>query len=257
MFCGSCGELKYNYLLDEEFKKKLESKKKFVKEKNKRLGKKLSDSIKDWLLYVGFASAVISIMSYIAITVVMIRGFESDLELKNHFLFSLIGVGFGLVIMFTLRIQGIAFAKSEPESKTVMTTYYKAKNKHKKVKDLKDINHYLVVATIIDVLVKGSILIITTTFVMQIFKMGNGDKSLYGLMLSNILTFTGFGLMAIAKSYDHYIEQHIPVIEERTRKLNNPVVGVKWEDVKAKLGMENKPLPFAELDKDYSKGEVE
>jgi len=231
---------------------KEEKKEKRIKDKEDRLGKKLNDKIKEWLLYVGFASALISILGYIAITVVMIKGFSSAFELKNQILFSLVGAGIGLIITFALRYQGIAFAKSEDESKVVMKKYYEAMNKNKEEKELKDINYYLIRATIIDVVIKGFIFIIITTLVIDLFSKGNGDWSLIWLMLFNILMFTGFGLMAIAKSYDHYIEQHIPVIKERTIKLNNPSVGVKWKDVKERVG-----LPFTDLPKDYSSADVQ
>lgn len=213
---------------------------KFIKDKDQRIGQVLNQRIKELLLYVGFATAIISIVGYVAVTIVMITGFTSAFELQNQILFSLVGAGVGLVITFALRYQGVAFAKAEEDSKSVMTAYYEAKNKHKKDKELKDINNFLFWATVKDVIIKGVIFIVTTTLVIDIFAKGNGDWSLIWLMLFNILMFTGFGLMAIAKAYDHYIEQHIPVIKERTKKL-----------------LKKEPLPFSDLDKDYSKEEVE
>ena len=183
-----------------------------IKPKEERLGQVLSQRIKDLLLYVGFASALISVIGYIAVTIVMIKGFTSAFELQNQIMFSLVGAGIGLIITFSLRYQGIAFAKSEDDSKTVMKAYYEAKNKHKKEKELKDINAYLINKTIKDVIIKGVIFIVTTTLVIDLFSKGNGDWSLIWLMIFNIFMFTGFGLMAIAGAYDHYIEQHIPVM---------------------------------------------
>ena len=31
--------------------------------------------------------------------------------------------------------------------------------------------------------------------------------------------FTGFGLMALSKAYDHYLDQHIPVIKELITRI--------------------------------------
>lgn len=213
---------------------------KYIKDKDQRIGQVLNQRIKELLLYVGFATAIISIIGYVAVTIVMIKGFTSAFELQNQIMFSLVGAGVGLVITNALRYQGVAFAKAEDDSKNVMRAYYEAQNKHKKEKDLHDINYYMIKKLIIDVIIKGFILVITTTLVIDLFSRGNGDWSLIWLMIFNILMFTGFGLMAIAGAYDHYIEQHIPVIKERTKKLLN-----------------KEHVPFSDLEKDYSKGEVE
>ena len=253
---------------DERIKELEEANERYIKEKDKRLGKVLNDKIKELLLYVGFASAIISIFGYIAITVVMIKGFESAFELQNQILFSLVGAGVGLVITFALRYQGIAFAKAEEESKGIMKLYYEAMNKNKKEKELKDINYYMIKATIIDVVIKGIIFIVITTLVIDLFSKGNGDWSLIWLMLFNILMFTGFGLMAIAKAYDHYIEQHIPVIVERTKKLNERdkdseqlfkeyLDNGKPVSIYTLKELEEQNIPFTDLPKDYSEGEIE
>jgi hypothetical protein len=190
-----------------------------MEKKEERMAFKLNQRIKEWLLYVGFASSIISVIAYIIATVVMIVGFESNLELQNRLLFAFLGAGVGLIITFSLRSQGIAFAKLEDESVEVMKAYREALNKQKKEKDLKDITYYMIVATIKDVIIKGLLIIITTTLIIDIFSKGNGDWSLIWLALANLMMFTGFGLVALSKTYDKYIEEHIPVIRERTKKI--------------------------------------
>jgi hypothetical protein len=202
----------------EEMEKQVKKESK-IKAKDERIGKKFSQKVKDWLLYVGFASALISIGGYIAVTIVMIKGFTSAFELQNQIMFSLVGAGIGLIITFSLRYQGIAFAKAEDESKAIMTAYYEAQNKDKPEEKMHDINHYMFWKSVKDVVIKGVFLVVMTTLVIDIFSKGNGDWSLLWLMVFNILMFTGFGLMAIAGAYDHYIEQHIPVIKQRTERL--------------------------------------
>ena len=204
--------------------------------------RKLNERIKDLLLYTGFAGAIISVVAYIVITVVMIVGFESDLEAQNQILFAVLGACTGLIITFALRGQGIAFAKREEESQKVMKAYYEALNKSKKEKELHDINHYVFIQTIKDILIKGVSVGISTYFVLYIFMQGNGDWSLIGLALANLLMFSGFGLVALSKTYDKYIEEHIPVIRERTKKI---------------LAEQNEPLPFDDLPNDYAQGDVQ
>ena len=203
--------------------------------------RKLNERIKDLLLYTGFAGAIISVVAYIVITVVMIVGFESDLEAQNQILFAVLGACTGLIITFALRGQGIAFAKREEESQKVMKAYYEALNKRKKEKELKDIGSYLIKQTIKDIIIKGVSVGVSTYFVLYIFMQGNGDWSLIGLALANLLMFSGFGLVALSKTYDKYIEEHIPVIRERTKKI---------------LAEQNE-LPFTDLPQDYAQGEVQ
>jgi len=212
--------------------------------------KKLNERIKEWLLYAGFAAAVISVLAYMVMTVVMIVGFESNLEAQNQILFAVLGACVGLVITFSLRGQGISFAKREEESQTVMKEYHAALNKRKKEKELKDITHYVVWATIRDIFIKGITVGVSTYYVLYIFMQGNGDWSLIGLAFSNLLMFSGFGLVALSKTYDKYIEEHIPVIRERTKKI------IADQDKKKKSPRELAhecavEVPFAELPKDY------
>jgi len=180
---------------------------------------KLNEQIKDYLLYTGFAMAIISALSYIILAFIMIKGFSSAIDVKNQLVFSILGAAVGLVIAFSLKQQGIAFAKQEKESKTVMTAYYDELNKSKKEKDLHTITHYLVISTIKDIFIKGLAVAISTYFILNIFREGSDDWSLLGLAISNIFLFIGFGLMALSTSYDKYIQEHIPVIKALTSKI--------------------------------------
>lgn len=188
---------------------------------SKERSEALNESIKALLIYVGFASATISAIAYIIITIVMVRGFTTDFDIANQIVFSILGALIGLSISTSLRIQGIAFAKRDEHAQEVMKAYNKAINKVKEEKELHDINYHFKRATLFDVLVKGTIFIVSTFFVLYIFIEGNGNWSLVGLALANIFMFIGFGLIALASIYDKYLEEHIPVIEELTSKINN------------------------------------
>lgn len=199
--------------------KKLEEKSKEKLQKSKKIKVKLTIRIKELLLFVGFFFSIIGGFSYIIITIVLVKGFEANLELENQILFSVISALIGLSISFALRNQGIAFAKKEPKSQEVMSEYYKTINKTKTMKELHDITYYLIRATIIDVFIKGIIVAIAIWFMISIFISGSQNYGLVGIAFANLLLFTGFGLMALSSAYDRYIDQHIPVIEERTKKL--------------------------------------
>ena len=180
---------------------------------------KLNQAIKDYMLYTGFALAVISAISYLGTVYVMIRGFEESIELTNQITFSLLGVVVGLVISFSLKTQGISFAKSEDNSKKIMKDYYEALNKTKSEKEMHKIGYYLFWSTVRDVIIKGSGVAVTTFFIINIATTGNGNWSLLIMAFSNIFFFIGLGLIALSTFYDKYINEHLPVIESLTEKL--------------------------------------
>ena len=178
-----------------------------------------TETIKQNLVYVGFASAIISALAYIIITWVMVKGFTTDLQLSNQITFAVIGAIVGVSITISLIMQGIAFAKRDDKAQKVMSTYYTALNKKKKEKDLHTIDHYIKWAIIKTILIRGTTVAITTFFILYIFIEGNGNWSLLGLAFANIFMFIGFGLVGLSNAYDFYLKQHIPVIEELTAKL--------------------------------------
>lgn len=199
----------------------MEDKKTFVErlEDSKKRNELLNERIKEYLLYTGFAGAIISAIAYVILTFVMILGVQTSMETTNQIVFSGLGVVVGLSISFLLRSQGIAFAKRESESQRIMKAYNEALNKTKKVKELRTINQYMRNATIKDAIIKGLSFGLSTYFVLFIFIEGNGNWALIGLALSNLLMFTSFGLIGLSTAYDVYKEEHLPNIEALTKKL--------------------------------------
>ena len=174
----------------------------------------MSKKVKDILLYTGVAGAIISAIAYIFITYTIIVGFENKIDMEKQIMFAILGSATGLMITFFLRNKGITFAQKEPESVKTMQEYHQITNKIKKTKKLHTIKYFMIISTIKDVFSKGLSIAGSTYMVMFIFMNGNGDWSLFRLAISNIFMFAGFGLMALTKAYDHYIDQHIPVIKE-------------------------------------------
>jgi hypothetical protein len=180
---------------------------------------KFNEDLKDLLLYVGFAGALISAVAYIIMTIVMINGFSSAIDVEKQITFSILSSMIGLVISFLLRSQGIAFAKNEDEAQEVMKEYRELRNKEKDTKDLRTIGYHMTIATIKDIIIKGTMIAGSMFGIFYMFAEGNGDWSLLGLALSNILMFTGFGLVALSKMYDKYIDEHLNVVRERISRI--------------------------------------
>lgn len=187
----------------------------------------MTNKVKSILLYTGSIGASISALAYIIITVVLVLGFETQMEMDKQILFSIIGAVDGLLITLMLRSQGIALAKNEEESKKVMAEYYQAINKTKKSKKLHTITYYYVKDFIIDIFTKAGIIALTTSLMLYIFMDGSGDYGLIGLAISNILMFACFGIIALSKFYSLYLEQHIPVIKERIIRIKDELASVQ------------------------------
>ena len=179
----------------------------------------MSDKLKKILVYTGIASAIISAIAYLVVTYVIVVGFESSVDMQKQILFSILGSFIGLLITFSLRTQGITFARKEDKSKQVMKEYYDLINKKKTVKQLHTIKHFMVWQTIKDIFSKGISIAGSTYMVMYIFANGNGNFGLFALAISNILMFAGFGIVALSKAYDKYLEEHIPVMEQIIERL--------------------------------------
>ena len=180
----------------------------------------MNDKVKKFLEYTGIWGSIISGTAYIVATLVIVWGFETKLEMEKQILFSVLGAFTGLMITFFLRGQGVSFAKREETSQKVMKEYYEKMNKKKTIKQLHTIKHYLIVQTIFDVFFKGVSVALSTYFLLYIFMEGNGDMSLVFLAVANILMFACFGLVALSKAYDKYLDEHIPAIREIITKLD-------------------------------------
>lgn len=191
--------------------------------KEQELAKKKQEKaerIKDILLYIGTASAIIAAIAYGGVTWTIVNGFENAMDRDKQLLFAGISAAFGIVISMLLRSQGVALAKRLPKCQKVMEEYYTALNKTKTLKKLRTITYYMNLNTIKDAITKAITIGITTYAIIYIFAEGNGDFALFTLAISNVCMFAGFGLVALSKTYDFYIEQHIPAIIARTNKIN-------------------------------------
>ncbi len=189
------------------------------RQKKKEVVDGLSENLRRILLYAGFVSAVISAIAYIIITFVMIKGASTDLEMQNQILFSVMSAVVGLLIAFLLRSQGIIYGKQNPHAKEVMKEYRVESNKTKTLKQLHTITWFVFWATIRDVFLKGVTVALSTYFILYIFIEGSGNWGLLGLAISNILMFSGFGLVSLSTMYEKYLGEHIPTIQTRIERM--------------------------------------
>jgi hypothetical protein len=199
----------------------------------------MNDKIKNFLLYTGIIGSIISAISYLIMTWVIVVGFTTAVDQDKQILFAVLGALVGLVITSLLRGQGINFARKEDESQKIMAEYHLLINKKKTIKQMHTIKYYVIMSTIQDIFTKALTIGISTWFILFIFMEGNGDFSLFLLAISNLFMFAGFGLVALSKSYDKYIEEHIPVIKQIIIKLkekykieNDEIASIQSEEIK-------------------------
>ena len=113
----------------------------------------MTDKVKNALVYVGLAGAIISLIAYMLITIVIIRGFQTDLEFKQHLLFAGMGALFGILFNFNVGIQGITLAKREIKSQEVLTRYQLLISDNKTSEKPHTIVFYMIKATIFDIII--------------------------------------------------------------------------------------------------------
>lgn len=171
------------------------------------------DYIRGVLTWVGSLVTVISVIFYIGITVVLVEGFEVEADSNNLLIFSILGAVSGLLIANSLRIQGVALAKSLPEVQELLKRFSKQSSiKHR------PIGFYMTIHFIFDLFSKALTVGVSTYFVINLFINGLGDDKYIYLAITNTLLFVGFGLIALVKTYDYYLEHHVAYLEQKLKK---------------------------------------
>ncbi len=187
----------------EEFRKLQEEKKQRREETFKRLLKRI-----------GFVLAGVSAVVYLSIVYILIKGFETAIDSDKLLLFLIIGAVAGLSITVSLRIQGIDLAKETKKAVDVMERYTALISKEETIK-VRSINYHFWVSLIKDILIKGVTIVVSLYFAIEIIITGMQDEKYFLLAFANIFMFLGFGLMALARAFDYYMENHIPYLERK------------------------------------------
>lgn len=81
----------------------------------------------------------------------------------------------------------------------------------------------MVTQTIKDIVVKASSIVATTYFSIYIIIEGSGDAGLIGIAASSLMMFVCFGILAMAKAYDYYLEEHLEAVKQITVTLERKV----------------------------------
>ena len=209
----------------EEFRKLQEEKKQRREETFKRLLKRI-----------GFVLAGVSAVVYLSVVYILIKGFETAVESNKLLVFLIVSAIFGISMTVSLRIQGIDLAKETDKAMKVIDEYTKIMAVEKSIK-VRSINYHFWISLIKDIFTKGVTIVVSLYFAIEIIITGMQDEKYFLLAFANIFMFLGFGLMALAKAFDYYMENHIPYlkrkiqlheeveksVKEYIREINTPV----------------------------------
>lgn len=181
---------------------------------------KITDKLKDTLLWVGTIGATITSIAYIILVVILILGFKAQLGFNSIIVYAVTNAVFGLVILFFLKVQGQTLAMSEEESKAVKKKYNDLLGKNKEAKP-RSITHYWLTSTIKDVAFKSLSVLISTFGVLSIIVKGNGDWSLMLMAIVSLMMFVSFGLLSLVNTYDYYKYQHLAYLKQKINLMEN------------------------------------
>ena len=168
------------------------------------------------LMYIGSIGAGLMVIAYIVTVFVLIKGFEVH-KLFETTIFAIVNAIVGFIIMQFLKIQGQSFAEHLPENQKVLELYYNNKTKDKKSHNIK---WYWWTSIIKDIVIKVSLLAITTIGMIYLVVKGSNDWNMLSLACVNLIMFICFGLLSLSRTYDFYNNQHIPYIKEKLKEIN-------------------------------------
>jgi len=203
--------------MNEDPKKELTPLEKVI-ERQQIANKKGYEKWKDFLTYTGIAMAVVSAIVYLIVVFILINGFEVDYSKEEIISFLLLGAATGIMINISMRIQGLDLARLTTKAKEVQTKLndLTAKSKETKLRPLWVMH---LVNTFRDILIKGGTITLTMYFAISISYKGLGEQKYMLLAFANVFLYFGLSLITMNKSYDYYIDKHIPYMEKQIFKL--------------------------------------
>lgn len=170
------------------------------------------------LMWSGSVMAITSAVVYVAIVYILVKGFEQSLEQNKLLLFVALGSIVGLLITFSLRIQGIELAKNEEVSKIKLAEYNSYRAKDKKVK-IRPITFYVFWKTIADFFTRGLTTAFMVYFSITIIIEGIHDERYIGMAVANVIFFLGLGLTQLAAAYQKYMNDHLVYLDLKINRI--------------------------------------
>lgn len=186
--------------------------------RQQQAAKKGYEKWKDFLTYTGIAMAIVSAIVYLIVVFILINGFEVDYSKEEIISFLILGAATGVMINISMRIQGLDLARLTDKAKEVQSKLNDLTAKSKSVK-LRPLWVMHLQNTARDILIKGGTITLTMYFAISISYKGLGEQKYMLLAFANVFLYFGLSLITMNKSYDYYIDKHIPFMEKQIFKL--------------------------------------
>lgn len=176
-----------------------------------------TEKIKNILSYTGLVLTITTGVAYLALVYILVEGFKVSVDSNKLLMFVILGAVAGLLMSMSMRTQGPALAKKLPTTQKILDEY--ATQLGQSEKKLRPIGFYLISSAIKDIFTKGVTTVVSLYFSISFIVEGIGDPKYFWLGVINVLLFLGIGFMGLAKSYDYYIENHIPYLQQKIEKM--------------------------------------
>lgn len=208
--------------------------------------------LKNILLFTGFILTGVAATAYLILLYIIIVGFETKIESNKLMIFLIIGSVAGIAITISMRMQGILFAKNEDKSKKVLNEYNALIGKDLETK-LRPLWQFHLINALSDIFTKGITVFMTLYFSITIIVEGMGDFKYFGLGLINVIMYIGIGILALTKAYNFYLENEIPLLQQKIIRLKKK--GIDDDELPRKLEEDNQDI-VRECDRIEGLGEV-
>lgn len=170
----------------------------------------LQKAIDKMVFWIGTICASISLFAYIIIVTIMVVGFKVSTDITADIIFAVVNAIVGIIIAQFLKVQGVSFAKAEPETKEWLDKWTKRRTKERKYKSMKT---YWRSSVTKDILFKGIFIALLTVGTIYIFIEASNDTMKILMALFNIIMFIGFGLVSLANAYNFMKGEHVEWIK--------------------------------------------
>lgn len=189
-------------------------------DKKEEAKKAISEFAKKIINYLGYTLSAVGMLGYIVTILVLVGGVPNvELELmgKDGWFF-IIGLVFGLWVRTGFYIQGVAYAKQENED--IIKDYHTLKAKKDGEKWTASFELRMTLSVALNTIYQIAMFAVTSIGFVYIAGFEGIKNPIYlASGFSNIIMFTGFGLLALVSTYERYNNLKIPVIKERIRKM--------------------------------------
>lgn len=165
---------------------------------------------------------IMSIVLYLIVVYIYIKGFTTQINGKDATIFAIISGVFGILMVIGANDLGVNLASNTEDAKTVSKEYIDLlpTSKDEKPK-YQSITKYKIIEIIKAIFSKGLGIGLSSYLLISFVVQGVQDNQYMLLALGNILLSLSIATTRVIKSYDAYFSYHIPWLKVQIDKIKN------------------------------------